>query len=488
MRVGSLVARAAATQAVGRVAGTAISFAVLFLTVRYLGPEDYGLLTSAVVFVGVFETFTELGLGAVIVRRVAGGRGSLHELVGLSLGMTAVYALPLVLVTVAVGLAVYHDQPEVQLGVALVALGLLFRAVSDCYEPVCQVTVRFGAVATADVLSRLASLAFTAVVVAADLGLVALFAGQVLPHLVRAVVMMAWARRVGRFRPVFAWRPSLSLLREGVPFALIIAIGVLYFRADGVMLSLLSDPAQVGAYGLAYRVAVNLSFVGTALAQASYSTLSEGWADGSARGAAEFRRGVSLCFRGILLCALPVAVTGPLLASDFVRLVGSDDFVGVASTPMALLFVAVAAGMTSAVLGQALAAAHEQGYMLRLNLVNLAVNIALNFALIPTWGAVGAGVSLVVTELCGTVFALTRLARVTGFRPAPGPLLRVLPPLGMALLVYALASPFLPFLAVLALLVAAYGAAVVLVGPLDRRELLRLVRPAREGSEAARAT
>ena len=76
------IARAVLLQLCGRVVGIVISFAQLYLTVRYLGPASYGLLVMVIVFVGVFEAFTELGVGTVIVRRVTAGQPSDHPATG----------------------------------------------------------------------------------------------------------------------------------------------------------------------------------------------------------------------------------------------------------------------------------------------------------------------------------------------------------------------------------------------------------------------
>src|SRR3954452_17523568 len=103
----SLVMRGLMIQLVGRGVGLVLSVVTLTLTVRYLGASDYGVLVTVVAFAGLFETFVDLGVGTLIVRRVAGGSDSLERLVGLNLAMSFVYAGPLWLLATTAGILVY---------------------------------------------------------------------------------------------------------------------------------------------------------------------------------------------------------------------------------------------------------------------------------------------------------------------------------------------------------------------------------------------
>ncbi len=57
------------------VIGMVASVVSVAMTARYLGPSLYGQLTIAVVFIGMWTSFADLGIGTVIVRRVTSGRG-----------------------------------------------------------------------------------------------------------------------------------------------------------------------------------------------------------------------------------------------------------------------------------------------------------------------------------------------------------------------------------------------------------------------------
>ena len=69
---------------------------------------------------------------------------------------------------------------------------------------------------------------------------------------------------------------------------------------------------------------------------------------------------------------------------------------------------------------------------MRLNVINLFINIALNALFIPLWGAIGAAVALVITEAIGLVVTVIRLRSLTGFSLPWNFMLRLLVPLAAA--------------------------------------------------------
>lgn len=401
------------------------SVATLALSTRYLGISGYGLLTTAIVFVGLFEIGTDLGLTTVITRRVTADRGELAHLVGVSLAVKAVIGLPLVALSIVTGLLVYRDQPQAQAAVAIISLGLVATAWAKSYDPVFMVHVRFGAASAADLTARVLGLAATATVVHLDLGLLAMACVQLVTPLSKLFFTMLSARRLERLRPRFERAAALDLLREGVPFTVILVVGILYWRADGAILSWLSTPSEVGAYGVAYQLAFNLDVISAVFAAATLSTLTR-WA---ATDLERFDRVVRLGYRLLLVVAVPIGVLGVPLARPILLAFSGPEFVDAATPVLRLFFVGVAIGFLNQHLTGALVSLHRQNFLLRLSLVNLAINIVLNIVLVPHLGALGAGVAMVSSQGAGLVAGAILLGRL---RPGVFPLEQVARMLGVS--------------------------------------------------------
>jgi O-antigen/teichoic acid export membrane protein len=408
------IARGVVVQVAARVIGLPLSLVSLVIATRYLGLHGYAVLTTAVVFVGLFDTFTDVGVGTVIVRRVAGRENaSLPRLVGINLTFSLGYAIPLAIAAAIAGFFAYPGQVSVQIAVLIVSSGLVFDALSSCLNPVFDVHVRYSAVASAEFGGRLITLLASVLVVFTNAGLLAMCAVQVLPNLIRLVVLTHAARKLVALRLIRAGKETLRLLRESVPFALIMLIAIVYWRADGVLLSLLSDSTQIAAYGIAVQLAFNLAVIPQVFSRSAMSTINASYADDRDR----FRGAVDSGYRFLLLCSAPIAVLGLPLAGRILTLV-ANQFTAPATRTLQLFFVACALSFITTIVSNALIAAHEQQFLTRLSLLNLTVNIGLNLVLIPMFGAVGTGIALIVTELSGVVFTQSRMLRI-GAGPIP---------------------------------------------------------------------
>lgn len=388
-----------------RAFGLVFTFVQIKLSVSYLSPHGYGLLSTAVLLVGAFEVLTELGLGNIVVRRVSGG-ADLHHTVGLAKAIALTIMLPLVAVAVGTGFVLY-DDPQVLQGVSIVAVGLAATVWSATFVPIAQLSDKFGGVSVADVVGRVVSLSIVIAAVALDLGLIAFFIAQLAAPIARALISHLWGRRQGHFPPIFAWHQMWALLREALPLTYIAIVSGLYFQLDGLLLTKLTTPTDVGAYNLAYRIIVNLNIIGTAVAAVLIARYSRAAAVSDER----YRHALRLSVPPLLALCLPIAVLLWPFSADLIRLVGSEEFVPISTHPLSLLWGAAAIALLTTVISSALVAGHAQNFLATLNTVNLALNLALNLVLIPRYGATGAAIALICTELSGLVVCLVMLTR-----------------------------------------------------------------------------
>ncbi|HPE12040.1 MAG TPA: flippase [Actinomycetota bacterium] len=420
------VVRGVAQQAGGRIVAVLVSFVSLSVTVNYLSIRDYGVLTTVVAFVGLFEIFIDLGIGTVVVRRASAGKAPLERLVGVGLWMSLLYAWPLYLLAVASAYLIYPDQPEVRVGVAILGVSLILATISSSYLPVFEVKISYGALTMAEIVGRFGSLAAILAVVHFDLGLTAIICAQLVPFAVQFVTVLIASRSHGRFRPQSSRSVAVGLLREALPLAGVLLVAISYLRADAVLLSILSTQEQVGAYGLAYRLASNVSMFGAIAASTLLAPTSTAF--GESRAA--YHRVVTGSTRMMLLLSLSIAMIGWFFVSPTLHLLAPEDMANL-STPLGqLLLVAVALGTLNALFSGALIAAHLQTRLLMLSVVMLAVNVALNVALIPVWQAMGSAVALVATEGLSTVGVIALMHRYAGWSFPFGYLARLAVPVG----------------------------------------------------------
>lgn len=466
----SRIAHAFSVQLICRVLGMLASVVSVSMTARYLGPGRYGQLMVAVAFVGMWTAMTDLGINTVIVRRVTSGRGALERLVRVNSGLSLVYCVPLAALAAVTGWLIYRDA-DVRVMLVVLSGQLLMLTVRTRFEPVFLSTVRFSAVAVSDVAGRLGTLGMVSWLVAMHASIIWFAVVQLVPPLVQLTIQGAAARRHVSLRPVFSTRESIDLLRESLPLMGVAVVGILYWRADGVMLSLLNTHAEVGVYGLAYTVAFNTEALSIFFQKSTLSTATGLYSRDVGAYVAFLRRSVEL----MSFLAFPVAVVGTLLAGPLIELFGDSAFVSRGAPTLALLLIAASLRFVTGTLGQGLFACHEQRFFFRLSVAALALNVLLNLCLDGRFGAVGAGISLVCTELIGLTFASWRLGRHCGYRTPVRFLLHLLIPTSASALVALLLSGQ-HVVITLGAAAATYLAVNIVAGPVNWSTLTSLFR------------
>lgn len=454
------IARAFSIQLICRALGMLASVVSVAMTARYLGPGRYGQLTIAIAFVGMWTSLADLGIATVIVRRVSSGRGDLERLVRVNSGLALVYCVPLAALAAGSGLLIYHDL-DVRVMLVVLSGGLLIQTMTTRFEPVFLATVRFSAVAISDVTARTGTLIMVACLVSSHADVVWFAVAQLIPPAVHLLIQGTAATRHVSVRPIFAPRESADLVRETLPLMGFLVVGLLYTRADGVILSLLSTHAEVGVYGLALTIAFNTIVVSLIFHKSTLSTATALFSRDVAAFAGFLRRSVEL----MSFVAVPVAVVGALLAGPLIALFGDQAFVARGTPTLALLFVAAALRFVSGTLGQGLVAAHLQHVLFWLTVATLALNIALNLALDGRFGAVGPGVALVCTELFHMAISSWWLRRRCGYRTPVMFMLRLLVPTAVSVVVTLLLSDH-RVVVILVCAAVAYLATSAAIGPL----------------------
>ncbi|OBJ25258.1 oligosaccharide flippase family protein [Mycobacterium colombiense] len=462
------MAHAFSIQLICRALGMLASVVSVAMTARYLGPGRYGQLSIAVLFIAMWTSLADLGIATVIVRRVTSGRGDLERLVRINSGLALIYCVPLAVLAAVSGLVIYQD-PEVRVMLVVLSGALLMQTMVTRFEPVFLATVRFSAVAISDVAARTGTLAMVAWLVAMRSDVIWFAVAQLIPPAVQLLIQGAAATRHISVRPIFAPREAADLLRESLPLIGFLVVGLLYCRADGVILSLLSTHSEVGVYGLAFTIAFNTIVVSLIFHKSTLSTATELFSRDVAAFAAFLRRSVELmCF-----VAVPVAVVGALLSGPLIAFFGDSAFVARGTPTLALLFVAAALRFVGGTLGQGLVASHHQRILFWLTMATLVLNVALNLSLAGRYGAVGPGVALVCTEFFNMVVSTWWLRRHCGYRTPVMFVLRLLIPTAASVAVTLLLSGH-HVIVVLIAAAAAYLATSAIVGPIGWSSLTSL--------------
>jgi O-antigen/teichoic acid export membrane protein len=406
---GGLVVRGGILRVAGFGVGALCSLGGIVLVTRHLGPERFGEFQTVLSLLTVIQTVTDVGMATLGIREFAQRRDRdrarfIEVLLGLRIALTCVG----VAIAVGVSLAAGYDTALVA-GALAGGLGLIILVVQGTLQIPLNAELRLRAV--------------TALEVARQAGLAALYAGFVLagagvfPFLAATVpvqiILAVWTATLVRgrvpLRPAVdlqAWR---GLVTASVTFGLAVAVGIIYQYTSQILISFVSTAHETGLFSAAFRTYIVVAAVPGILVSSAFPVL--------ARAARDDRDRLAYALRKLTDAMTLAGAAGALAmiggAPANIAVVAGDDYSG--SVPV-LRIQGIAMLMTFAITtwGFGLMSLHAHRQMVVANACSLAVATATVLALAPSHGAIGAAWATVAGEGVLAIGYYASVARIEG--------------------------------------------------------------------------
>lgn len=438
-------------------------FLLGFLAARLLAPVAFGQYSAAFAFVGLFRILPDFGMSYASTLEISRERALAARLVGNLLGFQAVLSLLTLALCLTIGHALFTGPTWT--AVLVLSFDLILKAVKTTLRWLLKAFEMFGAEALSLLAERTLILGFGLSCLLAGYGVVGFVLVFALVRLVDTAALYAWVRaRVVRLRPGCDLRLWGDLFRKGLPFAYAGAAITLFFQVDAVMLEQMRSAREVGWYSAPVRVLEGLTLVPRILGYALIPTMAALHATAPSAVTALYRRGSKY----LLLAGLPVAAFGLMASDPFIPFLFGPAYLP--SVPLSQVLLPAAAFMFLSNFAETtLACTNRWGTIVVASTLALALNVGLNLAWIPPYGAQGAAWATILTEGCYLLLSASALAlyghRISWARVALRPLLAA-----TAFAATLWLARGLPLLAAAALACAVFAAATALLGVWDEKE------------------
>jgi polysaccharide transporter, PST family len=368
----------------------ALAFLVGIVVARYLGPASYGTLALAIAVVTVLLPLGGLGTDSVLIQRLAEyGPTSPRSQALLRAASSVRLAGAVITAVAALGFAAFRSPTEA-LAIVLVAPALLsgpFEAGWGWVLASGRVGVLVGVRFAITIVAASARLS----VVLLDGGVPALAAVTGLEILSLAVAA-AWVARMqgARFAPRSASRRAM--LRESLP---ILASGIFFLlmlRVDLFLVDLLLGSEATGQYAAVIRFAEATYLVASVAVAAAAPRIIAAHAADSIGYRIAYRR----LLRRLIAISSLAALVLTLIAQPLISVLLGDEYL-----PAAPVLAIYAWSAVPVYLGTARDRLAIDLAITRTSVVNTmagaALNVALNLALLPHLGLIGAGIATLIS-------------------------------------------------------------------------------------------
>ena len=366
---------------------------------RYLGPEQFGLLSYALAFVALFSAVANLGLNAIVVRDLVQDSASTDTTMGTSFLLSVFGGLLAFCLSL---LAISYARPDDELAkfiVVLLSLLMVFKA-TDVVRYWFESQVQSKYVVWMENGLFLVFAAIKIVLIVAEAPLLAfiwaLFAEGLL---VSTGLMIVYALQGGEIR---AWRAQISrvknLIKDSWPLILSGLAIMIYMRIDQIMLGQMLDDESVGIYSAAVKISEVWYFIPMTIVASVFPSIIEAKKQGEARYYQRLQKLSGLMLLLALAGAIPMTFLSAwitdLLFGNAYQLAGSVLAIHIWSG--LFVFLGLASGEWFIIEGL-------QKYYFYRTILGAFVNIGLNFIMIPKFGIIGAAWATVVAQLCSNI-------------------------------------------------------------------------------------
>lgn len=376
---------------------------------RYLGPEDFGLLSYALSFVGLFATVAALGVDQLLLRELVRSPSWETVFLGTAAGLRLAGSVAAILV-ISVLLFVIEGDPGERLLVWIISVTLLLQSLGGI-ESHFAARVKSKYVVYVQLLQSVLSLILRIALVELEVQLV-WFAVAIALDSVVLYVGLVWAYH--RFGGAISdWRFDLGearrLLQASWPIIFSGMFITIYLKVDQVMLKIIAGEYEAGIYAAAVKLSETWYFVPAIITTSLFPAIV------NARKVGEnlYHSRLQNLYDLMTLLSVGLAIAVSLISTPLIEWVFGAAFAG--AGPVLALHVWAGVLVFGGFARQRWVLTENlQGREVWLNLAGAVLNVLLNFALIPAYGAFGAALATVFSYFVA-FYLMTYLIR--DFRP-----------------------------------------------------------------------
>jgi O-antigen/teichoic acid export membrane protein len=187
-----------------------------------------------------------------------------------------------------------------------------------------------------------------------------------------------------------------ELIRKSIPFLVYGVLGVIYYRVDTVMLSLVANAAVVGWYGAGYRLFDTLVFLPSLVISAIMYPI---FSKLSLRSERELKIAVEKSLNFLLFCGIPIAVALVVAAPNIIGFLYHRAEFDQAVPVLQLLAPGLVFLYINSVLGSIIISTKHEKNITIMAGIALVFNVGMNLFLIPRYEHIGAAFVTSLTEL-----------------------------------------------------------------------------------------
>jgi O-antigen/teichoic acid export membrane protein len=381
---------------VSQILGYFIAFIYSIYLIRYLGVENFGVLSFALALTSILTVFCDLGLTTLMTREVAKDKSLTNKYLKNTISIKLLLSIAVVIFTVVIINNLGYPQSELYV-IYFLLLSLIFTTFCGVFFSIFQAYEKLEYQSIANVLNSILMFIGVIILINYNSGLIWISA---LYALVNGLILLYYLYiSTSKFKFPFPkiefdfefWKTSIAIALQ---FGLIGVFSTIYIWIDSVMLSFMVNNEAVGLYNAAYRIITVLLFVPFVMNAAIFPVMSKLYDSGGD----SLNKLVEKYLKAMIIVSIPLGIGVTFLAKDIIILLFGNAYADSAIALQILVWATVITFIYSSYVSLFISA-DKQMTLNKIAFFGMIINIVLNLFLIPKFSFIAASFNTVLTEL-----------------------------------------------------------------------------------------
>ncbi len=396
-------ARKVAYNTVVQVIGRVLGLAIMLVTVNYVSGHlivdgsalvGFGQYTIVFTYVSIIGSLADLGLFTLLVREIT---GKTPKEAGQLIGSGIIFRLILLAMTMIVFGSIYAFlpySPVVKDGIlmgVIIAFSMLF---SQMVATIFQANLLSDRIVFVETIGKVLIAIGTILALKMGFGLFGVVAANLFGHLITLSLSLLLAQPLVEIKLGFDWELWKKLQPQFWSIAIINILALVHFKVDMLLMTFFRSEAEVGIYGVAYKILEVILIVPSIVATNLLPVLSNFFISGDQETMGQVvKRSASVLF----LIATFISIFVFIFAPSAIVFITNNQYLA-AVLPLRILTVSILFVFLTTLLSQAIVATRDQSQLVKGYVGVVILNIILNLFAIPRYSYIGAATTTVITE------------------------------------------------------------------------------------------
>ncbi len=369
-----------------------ISLVIGLITARYLGPSNYGVISYVSSVVAFALPIMQLGLNQTLVKEFVKSPEREGEILGTALFINILSSIFCMAGSIAFIAVANAGDKETIIVCVLYSLTLLFQA-TEMTQYWFQSKLLSKYPSLASLVAYIAVAVYKIFLLVTQKSIVWFAFSNVLDYFLISVILIVIYKKLGNQKLTIDISFGREMLSRSKYYIIPSLMVMIFQHTDRIMLSLMLDEKETGLYSAAITCIGISGFVFSAIIDSARPTILEV----KDKNSELYEKRVIQLYSIITFMSLSQSIFMTVLAKPLVYLLFGSEYLKSAGI-LAVAVWYVTFSYYGSVRNIWILAEGKQKYLTGINVAGAVANVALNFLLIPYWGAIGAAVASLVTQ------------------------------------------------------------------------------------------